>query len=1015
MSLFDLAKVSNPRFFKENRLDPHSGHKYFSSLENAETGEEEFSYSLNGIWKFFYAKNPELIPEKFIENDFCVSGWDDIYVPACMQLEGYDKPQYANYEYPWDGRENVEPGSMPTEFNPCGCYVNIFEIPKFMENKNIRIAFDGVESAMALWINGKYVGYSEDSFTTSEFDITSYVNKGINRLSMIVYKWCGSCHIDDQDFFRFSGIFRDVTLRCFGTAHINDIKVITDLDEEYKNSILKVNTKVVGKVDGASLSYVLKLNGNEIATATSAITEDTVEIPVDDPIKWNAEHPVLYDLFVCLNKGTELVEVSKIKVGFRKFELKDGLMLINGKRIVFNGVNRHEFDVYNGRVVSFDETKADIINMKKNNINALRTCHYPDSEYVYDLCDEYGIYVICENNMESHGSWANISAGMTTVEKVVPGDNPDYADIIIDRADSMFEKEKNHPSVLIWSCGNESFGGLNIFNLSQHFRELDKTRLVHYEGIFNDRRYPDTSDMESQMYTPVEGIKKFLQENTEKPFICCEYTHAMGNSCGAMFKYTDLSETEPRYQGGFIWDYVDQAIATKDRYGKEYFGYGGDFDDRPCDYEFSGDGICFADHTPTTKMPSVKYNYQQIKVAFEDNKAVIRNLSLFTDTDEYDLIITYSKDGVVYKKDETCVSIAPMETGEIYLDELLADDGVYTINLSFVLRENTLYADAGYEVAFGEKTVDVKNHDTELCKPWSKVEEEAFKIIPGGYNVGVKGLHFSALFSGLYGGLTSYKFAGKERIDLIPKPNFWRAPTDNDRGNSMPQRYAQWKIASLYSSAQNPDNHFESPMSIETGKDYAKIGYKYYLPTNPANVCEVIYTVTPDGMVKVNMSIEGKDGLCDMPEFGMMFVMNADLENVKWFGLGPAETYADRTQGAKMSLYSNKVIDNMVPHLRPQECGNKMNVYKASVTDMKGRGVEFFGNGMNFSALPYTPHEIENTRHHFELPPVHHTVVRVSKAQMGIAGDDTWGAKTHPEFLLPADELVQFEFSFKGI
>lgn len=1015
MALFDLSKVSNPRFFKENRLNPHSAHKYYSSFEKAEKMEKEFSHSLNGVWKFFYAKNPELIPDSFINNDFNVSGWDDIYVPSCIQLEGYDKPQYANYEYPWDGKETVNPGQMPLEFNPCGCYVNYFELPEYMEGRPAVISFDGVESAMALWINGKYVGYSEDTFTTSEFDISSYVNKGINRLAMVVFKWCGSCHIDDQDFFRFSGIFRDVTLKTYGDVHLNDIKVITELDDDYKDAVLKIDTKVLGNTDGAGFIYSLRYNGAEVIAATSDCDAKTVEIPVVNPYKWSAEYPYLYDLYVSIEKDGTVLEVSHIKVGFRKFELKDGIMLINGKRIVFNGVNRHEFDVYNGRVMSYEQTKKDIINMKRNNINALRTCHYPDSEYVYDLCDELGIYVISENNMESHGSWANIFAGMTTVEKVVPGDNPDYGEILIDRADSMFEKEKNHPAIIIWSLGNESFGGINIYNLSNHFRELDKTRLVHYEGIFNDRRYPDTSDMESQMYTPVEGIKKFLLENKEKPFICCEYMHAMGNSCGAMFKYTDLAEQEARYQGGFIWDYVDQAIATKDRYGKEYFGYGGDFGDRPCDYEFSGDGICFADHTETTKMPSVKYNYQQIKVRFEGNKATIRNLSLFTDTDEYDLIISYAKDGVTYKTERTCVSIEPGQEGDIFLDETPDASGVYTVTLSFVLRESNCYADAGYEVAFGENTVKVTEKKAELCKPWTKVQEEAFKIIPGGYNMGVKGSNFSVIFSSLYGGLTSYVYAGKERIDAIPKPNFWRCPTDNDRGNNMPSRYAQWKIASLYSTFRDENNPSEVPMTFECGKDYLKVGYKYYLPTNPTNVCQVIYTVTPDGVVKVNMSMDAKDGLCDAPEFGMMFTFDADLENVKWFGLGPEETYADRTQGAKLGNYANKVAENMVPHLRPQECGNKMNVYKASVTDKRGRGIEFYGDAVNFSALPYTPHEVENAKHHFELPPVHHTVVRVAKAQMGIAGDDTWGAKTHPEFLLPNEGTIEFEFAFKGI
>lgn len=1007
---FDFSIVSNPRIFKEERLAPHSAH--------AVEGQEVIC--LNDVWKINVVKNPSLIPKDFYKSDFDTSSWDDIRVPAHIQTEGFDRNAYVNYQYPWDGHEDIKPGQIPTEYNPVACYSYDFDIDE-IKDKNYIIAFDGVESNLVLFINGQYVGYSEDSYTVSEFDITEYIHAGANNLSAIVYKWCSSCFIDDQDYFRFSGIFRDVYISLKNKTHIDDIKITTDLDDTYTDAVLNVEIKATGEY--SKIKYVV----NELADITT--NASSISEAIKAPKLWSAEDPNLYLLTVELldDKGN-VIEKATNRFGFRKFEMKDGIMLINGKRIVFNGVNRHEFSALDGRAISYEDTKYDIINMKKNNINALRTCHYPDCEFVYDLCDEYGLYLISETNMESHGSWNCVAAEGLDKSGIVPGNNPDFLDVIIDRATSMIEKEKNHPSIVIWSCGNESYGGENIYKMSNAMRALDPTRLIHYEGIFWDRSFNDTSDMESQMYTPADGIKKFLEEHPEKPFICCEYMHAMGNGVGAMHKYTDLTKTEKRYQGGFIWDYIDQALVTKNEYGEEYMAYGGDFDERPCDYEFSGDGICYADRTDSPKMQPVKYNYQPIDFAFEEAAGKLKvkatNYYLFTDGTKYDFEILVEKNGKEICKTEApdaLNNIAPDSSVEFEIElPDMSEEGVYAVTVNSYLKNDESYANKGHLVSFGQFTKAVRNKSDfvliDTNKKYGESLLNAFKVIDAGYNVGVKGKNFEVLFSKLNPGMTSYKFAGKEYIKVIPRPNFFRAPTDNDRANFMPYRYADWKAASLCQAIRDPYGEGTPVISaFNSGEDFAEVEYTYYLPTSIRSKVTVKYTVKPDGSVKVSMNYPHVEGLVDMPEFGMLFELPLDLENVEWFGLGKEETYADKTGGAKLSWYSNKVADNMAKYLRPQECGNKMDVYEASVTDNRGRGIKFYGNGMCFSALPYTPSEIETALHPWELPRQKRTVVRASLAQMGVGGDDTWGAKTHPEYLLPNDKDLEFEFVFKGI
>jgi len=1011
---FDYQNVKDPLYAYENRMKAHSDHKYFASIQEMEAKVSSFQHSLNGLWKFSYAKNYNSIVEGFESKEYSCKVWEDIKVPAHIQMEGYDAPHYANVQYPWDGHEDIKPGEIPTEFNLVASYVKYFKVPENMIGRKIFISFQGVESGIALWLNGNFIGYSEDSFTPSDFNLTDYVIEGENKLAAQVFKWTSGSWIEDQDFFRFSGIFRDVYLYTIPEVHVYDLSVRTLLNDSYSQAHLLIEMKEFAHNDG-KVDILLTRNGVAIAQCNQSLS-DSIKFVIENPELWSAEYPNLYDLTISvLDRTDNFQEIIHQKVGFRKFEMKNAIMHLNGKRIVFKGMNRHEFNCDNGRVISEEEMQNDVITMKQNNVNAIRTSHYPDNSKLYELCDEYGLYLIDETNLESHGSWWKTAMGLAGYDAVIPGDNPDWLEIVLDRVNSIYQRDKNHPSILIWSCGNESFGGKNIFEMSQLFRRLDDSRLVHYEGIRNDRRYNDTSDMESQMYTSVKEIEQFLENDRTKPFICCEFVHAMANSLGAMHKYTDLTDREPSYQGGFIWDYLDQSIRKKNRYGEEFFAYGGDFDDRPCDYNFSGNGILYGNREISPKMQEVKYNYQNISVEFEKTTISINNKNLFTNTAEYDCVIFLQKDGKSVERYMLKTEVEPLsvKSYELPIQEKDAA-GEYAITVAFSLKEDTSWANKGHEVAFGQYIYKVVKPVTHSIVP--------FRVVDGSFNIGVRGLDFEVLFSRLNGGLVSYRYAGKEMIQSIPKPNFWRAPTDNDNGNLMPGRYGQWKLASMYASHKQIPNEvgehqiptLDNP-TLEIKEECAIITYTYYMPTTPESKCQLGYSVYGDGTISSKLVYEPDAELKDMPEFGVMFKMNADYDHLEWYGMGPEENYWDRKKGSKLGIYKNRVKDNIPAYLVPQECGNKTGVRVAKVTNYKGRGLMFMGNEINFSALPYTPHELENAMHGYELPAIHYTVIRLSLNQMGVAGDDSWGARTHEEYLIDVTKKLEFEFSFKGI
>ncbi|MGX8703218.1 MAG: glycoside hydrolase family 2 TIM barrel-domain containing protein, partial [bacterium] len=821
---FPYEILNDPSIFKsENCLPAHSDNVVYASAAEL-GGESSLRRSLNGTWKFSWSANVASAPKDFFRLDADLAAFGAIEVPGHMQMQGHGVPQYANYEYPWDGREDILPGNLPEKFNPVGNYVRSFTIPEEWGAQPVFLRFEGVESGFAFWVDGKFAGYSEDTFAPSEFEITEFLADGIKEhvLAVQVFTWTSSSWLEDQDFFRFSGIFRDVWLFTKTKIYPENLTVAAEPDADYIGGDLNVTLALrffgnrpekqaepdlimpareedTAKQAEPEQKTFVRDENTEKATASEREnfpqeenTEDvrafaefvltkageeilrknvgmTARAQADGPAVsillfkehlpevslWSAEHPELYHLTIVLKdeNGREQAAICQ-KIGFRTFKIEDGIMLLNGKRIVFNGVNRHEFSADKGRVPNPEEVLRDVLIMKQNNINAVRTCHYQNAPYIYDLCDTYGLYVVAESNLETHGTWGGVGGGMYPPEMVLPGDHFEVLPMLKDRLESTCELDKNHPSVLIWSLGNESFGGPVLARMADFVRQMYPGRPIHYEGIFHDRSYPNTSDMESQMYTPVAGIEQFLKEHPKKPFISCEYMHAMGNSLGGLFKYTDLAKREPKYQGGFIWDFVDQAIRTKNVFGEEYLAYGGDFGERPHDGNFSGDGIVNAERKLYAKMQEVKYCYQNVdifveKAQDEDAQERLRsgetaerirfiNRFLFTDLSEFDGKFTLLADGEEVLTVPFEISLAPLEEVSVPMPENIlaacAENAgkEMVLTVSLLLKEDTLWAKAGHEIAFGQGLLAGKRRDGIFEKTCSVEENGGFEKTEAG-------------------------------------------------------------------------------------------------------------------------------------------------------------------------------------------------------------------------------------------------------------------------------------------
>ncbi len=947
-----LSWLEDPEVFAVNRIPAHSDHTYFEK----ETEERPLRQCLNGSWLFSYAKNPSMRVERFYEDSYDCSGFDTIQVPGHLETQGYGRNQYINTMYPWDGEEFLRPPMVSKRNNPVGSYVKYFTLEEQMKGKRTFISFQGVETAFYVWLNGTFIGYSEDSFTPAEFELTETLREGENKLAVEVYKRSSASWLEDQDFFRFSGIFRDVFLYSIPRVHVRDIFVKAGLTDSYQEGTIEIRAELIGDIDDVTIEASLRDGDEKEIWNGNAEGKEEVFFKASGlaVLPWSAEEPRLYRLYLYVkNEEGQILEFIPQKVGFRRFEMKDRIMCLNGKRILFKGVNRHEFNPVRGRAITREDMLWDIRFMKQHNINAVRTSHYPNQTLWYELCDEYGIYLIDETNLESHGSWQKL--GEVEPSWNVPGDRPEWKAAVLDRASSMFERDKNHPSVLIWSCGNESYAGTDIEAMSEYFHEKDDSRLVHYEGVFWNRKYDHISDMESRMYAKPAEIEEYLENDPKKPYISCEYMHSMGNSTGGMKLYTDLEKKYPLYQGGFIWDYIDQSLYRVNELGERVLTYGGDHDERATDYEFCGNGIVYADRKASPKAQEVKALYADIKLEPDEKGVKIINDSLFVSTGRYVLAYRLLKEDRCLYEAETETDVAPESEAYVNLTyPELPGTGEFIYEVSLRLKDDTLWAKAGYEISFGQyvkKTAD-------------KAEEKTcpLEIIRGDVNIGVRGRGFTAMFSKAEGGIASLCYDGVEYITRTPKLTFWRALTDNDRGAKTGFDAAQWMTAGLFYKLTDVD--------VQEQKDQVCVTFEYLLPTVPQTKAYVSYRVTGDGKIHVHALYKGTDGLPEMPAFGMDMKLKARYDRVRYYGRGPEENYLDRREGARLGVYSYQAADNLSAYLFPQECGNRMDVRWVEVTDADGQGLRFETEGVPFenSVLPCSAYELEAATHREELP-----------------------------------------------
>ena len=975
-----LEWLANPEIYEVNREKAHSDHTYT-------TKDGNLRQSLNGTWKFNYTEHPDSRPADFYKTDFDVTSFDDIIVPGHIQLQGYDKPQYVNTQYPWEGHEQLVPPQIPKKRNPVGSYVKFFDVDKELLGKKTFISFQGVETAIYVWLNGEFVGYSEDSFTPSEFNITPYLKEKNNKLAVEVYRYSTASWLEDQDFWRFSGIFRDVYLYAVPEIHVRDMKVIADYDYENGNGILATELDIIGDSDYEIKLTLTDKNGIKVYEGNTA----NVSASIPDIMPWSAEQPNLYTLTAEISSDSEIIETAETKIGFRTFELKDGIMCLNGKRIVFKGINRHEWNAEGGRVVTEDDMLWDIRFMKQNNINAVRTCHYPNNSLWYQLCDEYGIYIIAETNLESHGTWQKMGACEPSIN--VPASLPEWKEACLDRARSMYERDKNHASVLIWSCGNESYCGDDIAAMADYFHEVDSTRLVHYEGVVWNRKYDHITDMESRMYAKPDEVEEYLKQNTGKPYISCEYMHAMGNSLGGMKLYTDLEDKYEAYQGGFIWDYIDQSL-----YKDGVLVYGGDFDDRASDYGFCTNGIVYADRTYSPKVSEAKRLYSNIRMSLENGVLTVENRNLFTNTSGYIFKVTLEKEGDILSAEEHRLNISAGEKDSVKIGlEVPENGGEYVLTAYAVLAEDTIWAEKGHEISFAQQIVKTP----EITAPMTAHKAE---IVYGDFCIGVNGEGFSMQFDKREGGVSSLVYNGVEYITRAPKVSFFRAHTDNDTGAGYPCENAQWQIAGKCAKLLG----FET----KENADSLEVTFKFLAPTVPSFEYKVTYIAYFDGRLGVKAEYDGVKGLSDMPVFAMDFKMKKQYDKFTFYGMGPDENYIDRNNGARLGVYTLTALENFTKYLNPQECGNRTGVRYVNVYEENGAGLNFTAtdNPFEMSVLPYNAYELDNAMHRDELPDPTYTWVRIAAKQMGVGGDDSWGAPVHKEFKINSEEAMSLEF-----
>ena len=1002
MGAQSFQEWKDPKVNAVNRAPMHTNYFAYESDHAAKKGIKENSanfMTLNGTWKFNWVKDADSRPTDFWKVGFNDKGWNDIPVPGIWELHGYGDPIYVNIGYAWRNQFESNPPYVPNEENHVGSYRREITVPASWKGKDIIAHFGSVTSNMYLWVNGKYVGYSEDSKLEAEFNLTPYLKPGQkNLIAFQVFRWCDGTYLEDQDFFRYSGVGRDCYLYARDKNRIEDIRVTPDLDANYKNGSLSVvlNLKGSGKVN-----LTLKdASGKEVATAQA--TKGTATLEVENPHKWTAETPYLYTLYASLEGSNEVIP---IKVGFRKVELKNAQVLVNGQPILFKGANRHEMDPDGGYVISKERMIQDIQVMKQFNLNAVRTCHYPDNNLWYELCDQYGIYVVAEANIESHG--------MGYDEKTL-AKRDDYTLAHLERNQRNVQRSFNHPSVIIWSLGNEAGYGPNFEKAYDWIKAEDPSRLVQYEQAGKTGK----TDIYCPMYLGYDRCEEYSKdEQYQKPLIQCEYAHAMGNSEGGFKEYWDIIRKYPKYQGGFIWDFVDQSVRWTGKNGKMIYAYGGDFNRFDAsDINFCDNGLISPDRVPNPHMYEVGYFYQNIWTSPADIKNgefSIFNEYFFRDLSAYYMEWQVLKGGEVMRSGRVeDLNVGPQQTVKMKLPiGKTCQCTEWLLNVAYKLKNTEGLLPAGHTVAkqqlvlnpYKAPSMELKNQaksNWEVVEPTLKENDERYLIVDGE--------NFRIEFDKLNGYLSKYQVNG---LDMMKegsylKPNFWRAPTDNDFGAYLQRRYAVWK---------NPTIKLVS-LQQRIADQQAIIEVAYELPEVSAKL-NLTYVINNEGAMKVTqkMTADKNAKVANMFRFGMQMQMPRNFDQVEYYGRGPVENYIDRKANADLGIYRQSVAEQFYSYIRPQETGTKSDLRWWKTLNAAGRGIQVVAaEPFSASALHYTIESLDEGTHKQqghspEVEEADLTNFCFDLIQAGLGCEDSWGRIARPEYQVPYGD---YEFTF---
>jgi beta-galactosidase len=1013
----------NPQMIGKNKEPAHCTLIPYANRKKAIIGKRtssQYYQSLNGKWKFHWVKKPADRPMDFYKPEYDANGWKEITVPSNWQTEGYGTPIYLSSPYAF----KKNPPFIQHDYNPVGSYRKEFEIPgDWLEQENqVFIHFDGVESAFYLWVNGKKVGYSQGSRTPAEFNITKYLGKGKNLLAVEVFRWSDGSYLECQDFWRLSGIYRNVYLFTTPSAHIRDFEVQCHLDENYKDALLKVTAKVrnygsqptrnphieVSLLDWGNypVESDILVTGDSVYIAPGAESIVKMKAPVNNPRKWSAEEPNLYTVLLTLKDGKgKILEIESCKFGFREVEIKNGQLLVNGAPVLLKGVNRHEHDPDTGHYVNTDSMIKDIHLMKQFNVNTVRTCHYPDDPLWYELCDRYGLYIIDEANIESHG--------MGYKPENTFANKPEWKEAHLDRIRRMVERDKNHPGVIIWSMGNEAGDGTNFEAGSFWIHQRDPSRPVHYERA---KQRPHT-DIVCPMYWGIDEIVKYAQTPQDRPLILCEYAHAMGNSVGNLQDYWDAIETYHHLQGGSIWDWVDQGLRKKTKDGREFWAFGGNFGEEEHDSNFCINGLVMPDRAVTPKLIEVKKVYQNVGFKAVDllaGKIEIHNKFFFTNLKKYSLKWTLHKGSTLLQSGtlETLdVEPGTRKPVTLPLRKPVPEPGAeYWLRISFHLAEKTQWAPKGHEIAAHQFRLPLEKQ----AAPLDTQKLDPVDLSEGENEVIVSGKDFSAGFRRDTGTLVSLKFKEVELIKKGLEPNFWRAPTDNDFGNKMPQRCAPWQKA-------GKTRKVDKFQVKKTGNSVVQVTVDFSLP-DVESTFHTIYTVLGSGEILVENRFvpgPGSKKLPELPRLGMTMRMPQGFEYVKWYGRGPHENYWDRKTSAFVGYYHSTVTDQFVPYVSPQENGYKTDVRWVVLTNKEGTGLLISGKPLIcFSALHYTIEDLTGEKrgllHLTDLKARDFVALNIDYKQTGVGGNDSWGARPLPKYTLFPKEY-SYAFRLRGV